>query len=399
MKRVLRHLLWGIPATLLVCLVALWFRAGRDVGYLMRVLVHRESSTDDYRWKRSMPVAPSATPLPWPEARDCGAVEAAFARGAEVADLDAYLTRGGTVSLVVVRNGAIVCEWYGNGGARDRPAAAFSVSKTVISLVLARAVAEGKIASLDDAITGHVAGLAARDARFSAISLASLVDMRSGIAFHEETAFPWVDQDAPAVYYASDLARTVVERPRIEAPPGSFVYNDYAPNLIGVALERAYGAKLASGPMQALWSELGAAYPAAWSVDDHGFAWHESGLVVTARDLARIGQLMLDGGKVGDRQVAPKAFLTRSLDPVGRATVVTFAGTQLGYRNGWWIPGDQELLAMGRHGQLMLVSLASHTVIVRMGLDGHDETNISIARRLQRVAAQLTPSPPASAPW
>jgi len=389
MKRAVRHALWLVPAGVLCLFGFLWLRAGMDLAYLMRVVVHRDSSTSDYRWKRASAVTPSSTPVPWRQVADCSPVAAAFARDAETPDMNAYLTRGGALSLVVIKDGALRCEWYGNGSAKDRPAAAFSVSKTVISLLLARAIAEGRIGSLHDAITDHVTALAARDPRFTAITLASLVDMRSGIAFTEDTHFPWVDQDSPLVYYASDLAANTMTRTRIEAPPGRFVYNDYAPNLIGLALERAYGARLAPGPMQALWSELGAEYPASWSVDDHGFAWHESGLVVTARDIARIGQLVLDDGKVAGRQVAPAAFIARSLDPAGRTPIVNFAGTELGYRNAWWILGDRAVIAMGNHGQVMLVSLATRTVIVRMGESGHAETNVSIARRLQRVADQL----------
>jgi hypothetical protein len=45
---------------------------------------------------------------------------------------------------------------------------------------------------------------------------------------------------------------------------------------------------------------------------------------------------------------------------------------------------------MGRHGQIMVVSPATDTVIVRMGLDGHDEDNVSLARRLERVADRLS---------
>jgi CubicO group peptidase (beta-lactamase class C family) len=389
-----RYVRWiGVPASILLALLAfLWFRSGWDIRYMMRVLVHRESSTSDFQWKDSMPVAPAAVVVPWLEAPNCSAVESAFATQPGISGMNRYLSQGGAVALVVVHNGALVCEWYGNGGARDRLAAAFSMSKTVISLVLARAVLAGKIASLDDPITVQLPALVARDRRFDGIKLADLVDMRSGIAFQHVTSFPWVDQDSPAVYYASDLAETTLARSRIEAVPGRFLYNDYAPNLIGLALQRAYRAPLATGPMQALWTQLGSEYPAAWSIDSHGFAWHESGLIVTARDFARVGQLMLDNGKVGDRQVAPSAFITRSLDPVGRKTVVTFDGTELGYRNGWWVLGD-DLIAMGAHGQIMLVSLATKTVIVRMGHDGHDETNISIARRLQRVANSLAASP------
>ncbi len=111
-------------------------------------------------------------------------------------------------------------------------------------------------------------------------------------------------------------------------------------------------------------------------------------MVVTARDFARVGQLLLGGGKVGDHEVAA-AWVARSVDPVGRATVVTFGDTALGYHNAWWVLGDHTLVAMGKHGQVMVVSLATRTVIVRLGRDGYDETNVSIARRLSRLADQL----------
>jgi len=397
LSRLLRWLGLGI-----VCvLVFTW--AVFDLSYIVRVLVHRDSHTDDYLWKRTVRLAPAATPVVWREVHGCDAVEAAFATELDAPVLSNYLAQGGALAFLVVRDGAIACEWYGNGGARERPAAAFSISKTVTSLLLARAVAEGKLGSLADPITAHIPALAERDRRFTAITLADLIDMRSGIAFVDALSFPWVTCDPPEVY-ASDLARTAVERTRIEGPPGRFVYNDYAPNLIGLAIERGYGVRSTAEPMQALWSELGAESAAAWTVDDRGFAWHESGLVATARDLARIGQLMLDDGKVGNRQVAPAAFLARSADPVGLARASVFAGVELGYRNGWWIPGKDQLLAMGAHGQVMLVSRANRTVLVRLGRDGHDgsrglgfdghgETNVSIARRFERVAAALPQLP------
>jgi CubicO group peptidase (beta-lactamase class C family) len=398
MNRILRRALavvGALAALLVLLLLYIWMKAGWDAGYMWRVLWHQDSGTSDYRWKRAARVAPAATPAAWPTADGCAGVAAAFAQEPEASaqDMDAYLSRGGALALVVVKDGAVVCEWYGNGGARAQPAAAFSITKTVTSLLLARAIADGKIGGLDDAITMHVPALARRDPRFGAITLAHLVDMRSGLAFDEDAGFPWVDADAPAVYYASDLARTTIARPRIEAAPGPFRYNDYAPNLLGLALEHAYGARLAAGPMQALWNDLGAEHAALWSVDGLGFAWHESGLVVTARDLARVGQLVLEDGRVADRQVAPPAFIARSLDPAGRERVVTFAGTELGYRNGWWVLGDRALVAMGRHGQVMLVSPATRTVIVRLGLDGHAEPNISIARRFERIASRLSSHP------
>jgi CubicO group peptidase (beta-lactamase class C family) len=384
-----RIALWivAVTSTLLFSFVVfLWFKGGLDAAYVWRVLWHQESNTDDYRWKASVAIEPAPEPRAWKTEDGCAAVEAAFAEDADTPAMDAYLRRGGTLGLVVVKDGTIVCEWYGNGGAADRPAAGFSVSKVVTALVLARAAATGEL-TLDDPITAHVSELADRDRRFEAITLAHLVDMRSGIAFSPETHFPWVDQDAPSVYYASDLARTVIRKPRIERAPGAFRYNDYAPNLIGLALARRGTTMQAR--TQTLWNALGAEHAARWSVDDRGFAWHESGFVATARDLARLGQLVLDDGKVGDAQVAPPVFLARSLDPARRERVTTFASTDLGYTNAWWVHGDRELFAMGKHGQVIVVSLATGTVLVRMGLDGHDETTTSIALRLARVADRL----------
>jgi CubicO group peptidase (beta-lactamase class C family) len=388
MTRALRALGWAIGAATVALAGLLWVRADFDARYLARVVVHRDSSTRDYLWKRALPIARAPAPIAWREAIDCGPVARALAADPDAADLADYLARGGALGFVVVRDGAIACEWYGNGGARERPAAVFSVSKTITSLLVARAIADGAPLALGDAITAHVPVLAARDPRFAAITLAALVDMRSGIAFREDAVFPWVDQDSPRVYYASDLAATVLARPRVEAPPGGFVYNDFAPNLLGLALERATGGG-AAGPTGALWAALGAEYPAQWSADDHGFAWYESGFVATARDLARLGQVMLDGGRLGDRQVAPAAFVARSLDPAGRAPVVDFAGVRLGYRNAWWVLDDRAIAAMGRHGQIVVVAPATRTVIVRLGESGHAETNASLVSRFARLAARL----------
>ena len=137
-----------------------------------------------------------------------------------------------------------------------------------MALLLARAVAEQSIPGLDLPLTAGIPELRRRDPRFGRITLADLVDMRSGIAFSDDTSFPWLNRDYPSVYYATDLASLVIHRPVIDEPPGRFTYNDYAPNLAGLAFQRTTGASLDKDPFQRLWNDLGAQYPAAWAVDD-----------------------------------------------------------------------------------------------------------------------------------
>ncbi len=371
--------------------------AGGDVAYTARVLVRQDAGTEDHLWKKSDTVNGSSLPAPLESNLDEAGVRAAFEAEADCPDLEAYLEDSGVIALIVYKDGAIRYEWYGDGGAPDRPAAAFSVSKSVFSLILARAVDAGSLPGLDVPVTDFVPALADRDARFAAISMRDLLDMRSGIGFEDDVSFPWVNQDAPAVYYASDLAATIVRRPKIVAAPGPFLYNDYAPNLNGLALQKATGRNLAGGPMQDLWNDLGAEYTAAWNVDSKGFAWHESGLVVTARDLVRFGRLLLDGGKVGDATVAPDAWLHDTLDSRGGPPAIRFGEYDMWYRNGWWArprtDGPDDMIAMGNFGQIILVSPADNTVIVRLGRDGHNLSNIGLAERFRRAADRMVASP------
>jgi len=364
------------------------------MGYVSRVLIKQDSDTDDYLWKRSVEVLPPSATSVLTQNINNDSVYSAFLAEPDITHLDSYLERGNTLALLIMKNGEIIYEWYGRGHSREQPAAAFSISKTVIALLVARAIDDGQLKNLSVPATQHVPEFASVDPRFNQVTLGNLINMRSGIGFSEKVSFPWINKDAPAVYYASDLAATVKRRAKIVSPPGSFLYNDYAPNIVGLILENATGQSLASGPLQALWNDLNAEYPVVWSVDHKGFAWHESGLVITARDLLRIGKLMLDGGTVGSRQVAPIPWLNRSLASDPRGAVVSFGNVDAGYRSGWWTADHytnrDDIFTMGRHGQVMLISPANQTIVVRLGHDGNPESNISIASRFRRVADRLS---------
>jgi CubicO group peptidase (beta-lactamase class C family) len=317
-----RRLLWIVPtAAVLVLAAILLVAGGGDVRYITRVLVHQDSSISDIGWKAQLRLPP-VEPHPLGTGPSC-----------DVPTENAQ-------AVLVVRAGRVVCSW----GVVDRPAAAFSISKTVLSLLVSRS--DPFPLELPD--------------RFAGITVQELLDMRSGIGFSESVPFPWVNQDQAAVYYATDLARTVVDKPVIEGPPGSWVYNDYNPNLIGLGYQRATGSLLVEQPLRRLLAELGTEDPVSWCVDDQGFPYHESGLVISPRDLAKIGEYAL---------AHPPAL--GPADPVLDG---------VGYRNGWWLFGD-DLVALGDHGQIMIVSPGTDTVTVRMGDD--DRTNFALVRDLQ----------------
>ncbi len=315
----------------------------------------------------------SATPRPISANTSAGpAITNAFTQALGDESVDQFMARTNTNSLVALQGGQIAFERYAAGVAPDTPQPVFSVSKSVLSLLVGQALAASYFHSLDDPITRYLPELRERDARFDQITLGNLLDMRSGIAFSDDLSFPFITNDAPLVYYASDLRSVVLTRTRIEAEPGAFNYNDYNPNLVALALERAVGAERLAEMRAQLWSALGAEDDAQWSVDNEGFAYWESGLVATPRDLAKIGLLVLQTREQSSPLLTSEWRARISSAPVP-ANVTEFNGRQWGYRAGWWLivrpDGRHDIAAIGRFGQMIYVSPSNDVVIVRTGAD------------------------------
>jgi CubicO group peptidase (beta-lactamase class C family) len=380
------RLAYSVAAIAVVAVTAVVALSGGDVGYAWRVIRHGESSTEDIDWKQHVTI-PADSPKPWPTANRCGSVEK-VAGGS----LDHLLLPRGATQLVVIRHGELICQWAAPGHAVDELRPVFSISKTVTALVVSRAVEAGQM-SWGDPITKWIPELAARDPRFAHITLGELVDMRSGIEFQVAASFPWFNQDAPRVYYASNLEAATLTYPRIQSAPGPFTYNDWAPNLLGIAYQRATGGLMTGPAATALWSDLGAENPAHWLVDGHGFPWHESGFVASAPDIARIGQLLLDNPDNDFTRRSTAALNTPviSHDP---GAPPGYGSVAMGYGNGLWILHDTDepaFAALGYHGQVMIADPSTDTVIVRLGDSGYENltSEPQIAARLQRWAREL----------
>jgi CubicO group peptidase (beta-lactamase class C family) len=385
-RRLVKVSLLSTAALTAVMIAAVLALSGGDVAYALRVVGHGESGTDDVEWKRSVTI-PADSPKAWTGRNRCDDV-----RDVAGGRLDAALLRGGATQLVVIRHGELICQWAAPGHRIDEPRPVFSISKTVTALLVSRAVDAGNL-SWEDPITRWIPELGRRDHRFADITLADLVDMRSGIGFRVKADFPWLNQDAPRVYYASDLQAATLNDPAIESAPGPFTYNDWAPNLLGIAYRRATGHLIVGADATRLWSRLGAERAARWLVDDHGFPWHESGFVASAPDLARIGQqLLTDRNSDFGRRSA--AALSTPIVSHRHGAPPTYGSVPMGYGNGMWILHDTDrptYAALGRHGQVMVVDPATDTVIVRLGSSGYEKAGSEpqIAVRLERWARRL----------
>jgi CubicO group peptidase (beta-lactamase class C family) len=120
---------------------------------------------------------------------------------------------------------------------------------------------------------------------------------------------------------------------------------------------------------------MGAEFDAEITVDAHGHPMADGGICCTLRDLARFGQLMMDGGRRGNRRVVPSAWI-RDTVTADAETRAAFAGTEDArelppgafYRNQWWVldPDGPVYQGSGINGQHILVHVPADVVIAKM---------------------------------
>ena len=289
-----------------------------------------------------------------------------------------------TDAYLVLQDGELVTEWYGPLGAPDRPHALMSVSKSVLGCVAAVLIDRGQL-DPDREITGYVPELAASG--YAGALVRHVLDMRSGVRFGEEYANPhadirrldeWVGWQ-PAQGEPRGLYRFLATL-RAEAPHGErFLYRSAESDVLGWVCERAAGLPMAGLMSELIWAPMGAGHDAALLHDGLGAAVHDGGLCATARDVARFGQLLLDGGLAPDgtgntRRVVPPQWL-RQAWAVDAGTRAAFAASPAEwafpggwYRHQFWFrPGDygDVLLCLGIHGQMVHVSRRTNTVCVK----------------------------------
>ena len=289
-----------------------------------------------------------------------------------------------TDAYLVLQDGALVTEWYGPLGAPDRPHALMSVTKSVVGCVAAVLIDRGDL-DPDAEVTAYVPELAGSG--FAGALVRQIYDMRSGVRFLEEYANPdsdirrldeWVGWQ-PGQGEPRGLHRFLATL-QAEAPHGErFLYRSAESDVLGWVCERAAGRPMAELISELIWAPMGAEHDALLLHDGLGAAVHDGGLCATARDVARFGQMLLDGGLVpdgagGTRRVVPPQWLRRAwaVDADARgvfaASPAEWAFPGGWYRHQFWFrPGayGDVLLGLGIYGQMLHVSRRTGTVCVK----------------------------------
>lgn len=303
----------------------------------------------------------------------------AAAAGMDVEALDRAVRAAEAIeelrSLVVVRGGRLVLERYLGGTGPDTPVDVRSVTKSVVSLLAGIALEEGLLEGLDQPVAPLLrrAGYAPR-AEHEAVTVGHLLEMTGGFAW-SEAGYEVADYNAWVS--APDPVGFLLDRP-MAAPPGTaFSYNSAAVHLLGVVLEEVAGRPLPEWADQALFQPLGIRR-ATWEPLAGGRVNGGSGLDLRPRDVARLGQLMLQRGWSASRPVVPAPWVEAATTRRFPWAVEAGPMSRTSYGLLWWLDLDRDaFFAEGFRGQFLYVASGPELVVVattaRTGGDGVPE--------------------------
>ena len=270
-----------------------------------------------------------------------------------------------TRALLVVHKGRIVAEAYDQGAGPATPLLGWSMAKSLTAIMLGNLELKGMVdLSLSPGFPGWD-----QDARRT-ITTSHLLTMTDGLDFLE-TYEP--GDNATIMLFDTPSASDYAMRAPASSTPGErYNYSSGTANLLARHYQDLLGSPQAAYDafFQSIYEPLGM-QNAVLEVDPSGTFVGSSYFYASARDWARMGQLMLNGGELMGRRVV-------SEDWVLRATTPNTSTNNKAYGYQWWLNrGNEELrfpllpedayFANGNRQQTVMVIPSEDAVIVRLG--------------------------------
>jgi CubicO group peptidase (beta-lactamase class C family) len=268
-----------------------------------------------------------------------------------------YVTQMQVAGVLILHDGKIVLEHYAAGHGPTSVWTSFSVAKSVVSMLVGAALADGSIRNLDDSVTHYVRAL--RGSAYEGVTIRQLLQMSSGVTWNEDYDDPGSDVNRVAGGFGLDTLLARMSRMPRRAPAGSvFNYNSGEIEIVGEIVRSATGRSLARYLSEKIWLPQGMEADAYWvTLRDGDVELADCCLSGTLRDFGRLGLLALgDGVAPNGKRVLPKGWMAESTSP-------SPTNPEYGYL--WWLlspPG--RYAAIGIHGQQIYVDRPNNLVVV-----------------------------------
>lgn len=251
----------------------------------------------------------------------------------------------GADSVLVVYKGKIVNEWYASAECKE-PFNVQSVTKSITGILAGMLIDEGKLPSVYEPVSAYIPGWDIGDKKN--VTVYNLLSMTAGFKrMWSEGLGSTYEKDAYAAVHP------------LEYTPGTvWEYSNEGAQLLSQILCKAAGLSIADYADEKLFMPLGMENTSL-RTDETGCVWTYSGMVTTARDLARIGLLMINKGMWGMARIVSEEWVEKSTNP--SQELYRWYGLL------WWIIKDLKGFAgMGGYDNYFGIFPESELIVVRI---------------------------------
>ena len=311
----------------------------------------------------------AASPLPLARAAGEPSIEYRFAQ--QRYGIDDFLKRQRVTGLLLIRDGEILVERYQYDRSVANRFLSHSMAKSIVSLAVGMALAEGKIASLDDTVAKYVPRLAGSP--YGETTIRNILRMSSGVPFNE--VYDGKDDLTRfniARYKYGSIEALREFKPREVEQGSRFHYASAETVNLVMVLREVTGMPLSEYLTPRLWQPMGVEADATWIKAPDGSVTGSGNFNAVLRDYGRLGMLLANDGVAGDKQIVPRDYLLEATDWHRQpdAFAPRKATPYFGYGYQFWLfPGEKRRFALlGIYGQSIFVDPDLKLVLVITGV-------------------------------
>lgn len=312
---------------------------------------HKTAFLDDYKYFDNHIIG-SSKGQPWAVSEDYNSVQS-------TPILDSIHKKTHTIAYLIIKNDSLWYERYYDGYNEHSLTNSFSMAKSIISLILGKAIELGYIQSIDDKVKTYLPQLKGKFA--DELTLKHLVSMRSGLQWDESYYSPF--SITTKAYFYNNLSKAMLNLPISSKPGDRFKYQSGDTQLLAMVLQKTLPMSISEFLSRYFWIPMGAEHNALWQIStDDNLEKAYCCVASNARDFARFGKLYLNHGNWNNRQLIDSNYVQQSI------TAAAEDSPDYGYA--WWLGNYKRkpfYFMNGHLGQYVISIPEDDLIIVRLG--------------------------------
>lgn len=266
--------------------------------------------------------------------------------------------------ILIIQDGKVRFEKYLLGNDENTRWMSMSVVKSITATLIAAAIKDGYIKSIDDPIVRYLPRF--RGSAYDGVTVRQLLQMTSGVQWNETYTDPGSDRrrmlEAQIGQKPGEILDLMATLPRAAEPGSRWNYSTGETHVAGALVAAATGQHAADYLSEKIWSRVGMQSDANWWLESpDGLEVGGSGLSATLRDYARFGLLLLNNGVIDGESILPPGWMDEASTPK------TVSGERVDYGYMLWPLHGRSYSAIGIFGQFVFVDPDNNLVVAMWG--------------------------------